>query len=218
MSELQRHPPLTGLYAITPDGLDTPLLLAAVEAALSGGCRWLQYRNKVADASQKRQQAEQLQTLCNAHGAGLIINDDPSLALAVGAAGVHLGREDGALAAARQLLGPGAILGASCYQDFALARRAVAEGASYVAFGAVHPSPTKPQAARAPLALFEQARTELPVPACAIGGITLDNVAPVIQAGAQLVAVISDLFQIPGAPQAIAARAAAYQRLFEDFA
>ena len=217
MSELQRHPPLKGLYAITPDGLDTSLLLTAVEAALSGGCRWLQYRNKAADAGLKRQQAEQLQTLCDAHGAGLIINDDPAMALALGAAGVHLGREDGALAAARQLLGPDAILGASCYQDFALARQAVAEGASYVAFGAVHTSPTKPQAARAPLALFGQARAELPVPACAIGGITLDNVAPVIQAGAQLVAVISDLFQNPEEPRAIAARAAAYQRFFEDF-
>ncbi|MGB4672634.1 MAG: thiamine phosphate synthase, partial [Azovibrio sp.] len=92
-------------------------------------------------------------------------------------------------------------------------RQAVAEGASYVAFGAVHASPTKPGAARAPLSLFERARRELPVPACAIGGITLDNVAPVIAAGARLVAVISDL---TGPPAAMRARAAAYQRLFED--
>ncbi len=213
MAELRRHPPLAGLYAITPDGLATPALLTAVTAVLAGGCRWIQYRNKAADPDLRRRQAELLGALCRTHAAGLIINDDVPLAQAVGAAGVHLGREDGSLAAARQWLGPAAVLGASCYQDFEAARQAVAEGASYVAFGAVHASPTKPGAARAPLSLFERARRELPVPACAIGGITLDNVAPVIAAGARLVAVISDL---AGPPAAMRARAAAYQRLFED--
>lgn len=217
MSETVPHPPLAGLYGITPDGLATPALLAAVAAVLAGGCRWLQYRNKTAEPVLRRRQAESLAALCRARGAALIINDDAELALAVGAAGVHLGREDGGLAAARHLLGPGAVIGSSCYQDFERARQAVAEGASYVAFGAVHPSPTKPGAARAPLDLFERARRELPVPACAIGGITLDNVPPVIRAGARLVAVISDLFHA-GTPAAMTARAAAYQRLFEDFA
>ncbi len=215
MSERVPHPPLAGLYGITPDGLATPALLAAVAAVLAGGCRWLQYRNKTAAPALRRRQAESLAALCQARGAGLIINDDAELAQAVGAAGVHLGREDGGLAAARRLLGPQAVIGASCYQDFERARQAVAEGASYVAFGAVHASPTKPGAARAPLTLFDRARRELPVPACAIGGITLDNVAPVIQAGARLVAVISDLFHA-GTPAAMTARAAAYQRLFED--
>ncbi len=215
MAEPFLPPPLAGLYGITPDGLETPDLLAAVEAVLAGGCRWLQYRNKAAGPALRRRQAEGLAALCQARGAGLIINDDAELAQAVGAAGVHLGREDGGLAAARRLLGPQAVIGASCYQDFERARQAVAEGASYVAFGAVHASPTKPGAARAPLTLFDRARRELPVPACAIGGITLDNVAPVIQAGARLVAVISDLFHA-GTPAAMTARAAAYQRLFED--
>ncbi|MCX8145169.1 MAG: thiamine phosphate synthase [Azovibrio sp.] len=217
MSAQARCPALAGLYAVTPDMPDTPALLAVVEAALAGGCRWLQYRNKAADARLRRQQAAALARLCAAHGAGLIVNDDVELARTVGAAGVHLGRDDGNLAEARRLLGPQAVLGASCYQDFARAAQAVAEGASYVAFGAVYASPTKPGAARAPLTLFERARRELPVPACAIGGLTLDNVAPVLAAGARLVAVISDVFQA-GAPAAIAARVSAYQRLFEDLA
>ena len=216
MPEVQALPPLRGLYAITPDGLAGSALMQAVEALLSGGCRWLQYRDKCSGPEQLRRQAAALNELCRAHGAALIINDDLELALEIGAAGVHLGREDGALAAARRQLGPEAVLGASCYQDFQLARQAQAAGASYVAFGAVHPSATKPQAARASLELFRQAAAGLPLPACAIGGITLDNAAPVIAAGARLVAVIADLFQDPGDLAALRSRAAAYQRLFED--
>ena len=213
-------PPLRGLYAITPDISDTDALLGAAAAVLAGGCRWLQYRNKTADAALRRTQAAALAELCRAEAAGLIVNDDLELALAVGAAGVQLGRDDGELAAARRRLGPDAILGASCYQDFARARAAVAAGANYVAFGAVYPSPTKPAAARAERALFVRARAELPVPACAIGGIRLDNAAPLIAAGAALIAVISDIFSdidTPAPPvAAIRARAAAYHALFED--
>jgi thiamine-phosphate pyrophosphorylase len=211
---------LRGLYAITPDTSDTDALLAVAAAVLAGGCRWLQYRNKTADAALRRLQATALADLCRAEAAGLIVNDDIELAQTVGAAGVHLGQDDGDLVAARRRLGPNAILGASCYQDFARARAAVAAGASYVAFGAVYPSPTKPAAGRADRALFVRARAELPVPVCAIGGIRLDNAAPLVAAGAQLIAVISDIFpdiDTPARPHAaIRARAAAYQALFED--
>ena len=209
MTEL---PPLRGLYAVTPDVPDGARLLRDVAAALDGGCRWLQYRDKLSATSERRMRAEALLALCRQHGAALVINDDLALARAIDAHGVHLGRDDGDLAAARAVLGPGRVLGASCYDDFAAACRAAATGADYVAFGAVYDSPTKPAATRAGLELFARSSTELSVPACAIGGITLDNAPPVIAAGAGLLAVISDLFSAPD----IAARAAAYQRLFEE--
>jgi glutamate-1-semialdehyde 2,1-aminomutase len=205
--------PLEGLYAITPEGLALDALRAAVAAALAGGCRWVQYRSKAGSPVARKAEAQALHALCATFRAGLIINDDMLLAQALGV-GVHLGRADGDIAAARALLGPHAVIGASCYQDFALAARAVGKGASYVAFGALYASPTKPDAARAPLALLTRARECLPVPVCAIGGITIDNVAPVIAAGADMVAVISDLFSL--APEAIRARVAAYQQCFAD--
>ncbi|MBS1189130.1 MAG: thiamine phosphate synthase [Rhodocyclaceae bacterium] len=203
---------MRGLYAITPDELDTPRLLESVGAVLAGGCRWLQYRDKISTPAECLSRAGALADLCRRHGAGLIINDDVDLVRTVSAAGVHLGRDDGSLAAARTVLGPDRIIGASCYADFDTARRAVAAGADYVAFGAAYPSPTKPAASRAPIELFARCRTEIDVPVCAIGGITLANGLPLVAAGVSLLAVISDLFSAPD----IAARAAAYQRLFEE--
>lgn len=203
---------LRGLYAITPEGLTPPVLLARVEAALAGGVVLLQYRDKSTDTRQRNEMAQALLTLCRRYGTPLIINDDLPLALATGANGVHLGGDDGDLAAARLALGPGKILGASCYADFAQAQAAVAAGADYVAFGAVYPSTTKPDARPAPMTLFERCRAELPVPTCAIGGITLENAPPLLAAGADMLAVISDLFEAHD----IKSRAAAYQRLFEE--
>lgn len=211
------RPELRGLYAVTPERAEGERLLAEVAAALAGGCRLLQYRDKTSPPAERVARAGALRALTRRHGAGLLINDDLALAALVDADGVHLGRDDGDLFAARLVLGPEKILGASCYADFACAARAAAAGADYVAFGAVYPSPTKPDAAHAPLALFGRARRELAVPACAIGGITLAGAAPLIAAGAALLAVISDLFEAPD-PAAIAARAAAYQRLFEESA
>lgn len=199
-----------GLYAITPGGVADDALLARVDAALAGGVRWLQYRDKTRSDTARHALAQALQGRCAAVGARLIINDDVDLALAVGAAGVHLGADDGDLAAARARLGPHRILGASCYGDLARAARAAAAGADYLAFGAVYPSPTKPAAAHAPLALLREARGRFTLPLAAIGGITAENAAPVLAAGADLLAVISDLFQAPD----IAARARLYQQLF----
>jgi thiamine-phosphate pyrophosphorylase len=193
---------LRGLYAITPDDA------ARVEEALACGALCaLQYRAKAARAAERLREAERLARLCRVHGVPFIVNDDLELALAVQADGVHLGREDGELGAARARL-PGRLLGASCYDRAELARRAVAAGADYVAFGSVFASPTKPAAVRAPLALFA---LELGVPKVAIGGITLENAPQVLAAGADCVAVITDLFAAPD----VAARARAYGRLFQ---
>jgi thiamine-phosphate pyrophosphorylase len=197
---------MRGLYAITPDLADTAALAAKVEQALKAGVAMLQYRNKIISKDKRLLQARELALLARGYGVPFIVNDDVEVALAVGANGVHLGKDDGELAAARAKL-PGRILGASCYSDPGQARAAVHAGASYVAFGSVFPSSTKPDAMRAPLSLF---RSELGVPLCAIGGITVENAPELIAAGADLLAVISDLFDSPD----IAARAAQYRKLF----
>ena len=210
---MDRGGTLRGLYVITPDTPNTGDCLARVQAALRGGARILQYRDKSGDAARQRATAQALRALTRDAGALLIVNDSLPLALAVEADGVHLGGDDGDLAAARQVLGPDRILGASCYADFDRARAAVRAGADYVAFGAVFASPTKPHAVRADLALFGRCRDELGVPSCAIGGITRDNAAAVVAAGADMLAVITDVFQADGTA-GIAARVRAYQPLF----
>ena len=199
-----------GLYAITPDGLPGERLIELVGAALRGGVKLVQYRDKRHDLQQQTEIARSLRALCQRHGARLIINDSVPLALAVDADGVHLGGSDGDLTAARRALGPAKLLGASCYADFELARQAAAAGADYVAFGAVYRSPTKPLAPLAPLSLFARCRAELDVPSCAIGGITAANGAALVAAGADLLAVISDLFEAPD----VAQRASDFAQLF----
>lgn len=185
--------PIRGLYAITQDDSDTERLLERVRQVLGAGAAWLQYRNKSADAALREEQCSRLLPLCRAHAVPLIVNDDWRLAARIGAHGAHLGCDDGQLCAARTALGPEALLGASCYDDPALARDAVASGASYIAFGAFFPSLTKPGARRATCGLLEGA-TEFGVPRVAIGGITPDNARPLIDAGADLIAVVSGVF------------------------
>lgn len=187
---------LRGLYAIADTGVLAPRHFeTAVTAALAGGARVVQYRDKSGDRARRSAEAAILVALCREHGAISVINDDAGLALAAGADGVHVGRDDGDPAAVRERLGRERILGVSCYDDLGRAREAVALGADYVAFGSVFPSATKPGAVHAPLELFARARDELDVPLCAIGGITADNAAEVFTAGADLVAVIGDLFR-----------------------
>ena len=199
---------LRGLYAITPDCPDSATLVASAEAALRGGVALLQYRNKAAPAKRAATEAARLQALARRYRTPLIVNDDVGLAREIDADGVHLGRDDGDVAAARSRL-PGKLLGVSCYDSLERAQAAVAAGADYVAFGSVFASGTKPAAVRAPRSLFGTAR-RLGVPLCAIGGITVDNAPALIEAGADLVAVISDLFEAPD----IAARARAYAKIF----
>lgn len=185
--------PARGVYLITPDEPDSARLLARVAPLLAAGPTWLQYRNKTASDALRREQAVALQGLCAAHGVPLIINDDPALARQVGAAGVHLGGTDGDIGAARALLGPAAIIGASCYDQLDNAERAVAAGASYVAFGAFFPTTTKITSSRPHPDLLRQSAA-LGVPRVAIGGLTPDNVGPLVAAGADLVAVVSGVF------------------------
>ncbi|WP_454829018.1 thiamine phosphate synthase [Pseudoxanthomonas wuyuanensis] len=197
----QSGPTPRGLYLITPDQADTALLLARVRPLLAHAT-WLQYRNKHAGEALRHVQATALQALCAQAGVPLIVNDDAHLAKAVGAAGVHLGEDDGDIAAARALLGPRAIVGASCYDELARAQRAVAAGANYVAFGAFFPTRSKTGTRRATPGLLAAA-AELAVPRVAIGGITPDNTPALIAAGADLIAVIGGVFDAPDPAAAV---------------
>lgn len=197
---------LRGLYAVTPDIADTRALVAMVEAAVDGGARAVQYRNKTASADERRAQAYALAVLCRSRDVLFIVNDDPQLAALVGADGVHLGEDDGDLAAAREIVGPGALIGVSCYNDLARARALADAGADYLAFGSLFPSTVKPGARRASLDLLSAARS-LGLPIVGIGGIDADNAAQVIEAGADAVAVIQALFatdDVEGVAEAIA--------------
>ncbi len=187
---------VNGLYLITPDETDTARLLARTAPLLAAGATWLQYRNKTAGDALRHEQAAALQALCANVGVPLIVNDDMPLAKAIGAAGVHLGEDDGDIAAARALLGAEAILGSSCYDQLPLAEAAVAAGADYVAFGAFFPTRSKTGTRRATTDLLWQA-APLGVPKVAIGGITPDNAQVLVDAGADLVAVISGVYDAP---------------------
>jgi thiamine-phosphate pyrophosphorylase len=207
---------LRGLYAITPELAGPgPSLARQVELAIAGGARLIQYRDKSQDRAGDRErrlaQAHSLRAVCRGAGVPLIINDDATLAAAVSADGVHLGRDDVSPAEARRLLGPAAIIGASCYDRLDLAEAAQAAGADYVAFGSFFPSGTKPLAVRAELDLLRRAHRSIRVPLVAIGGITPENGAALIAAGADLLAVVSGVF---GGPDPRAA-AQAYARLFD---
>ena len=191
------RPAFRGLYAITPDWSDSRRLLETAEAILAAGCRWLQYRNKASSDCHRQEQAVALRGLTRKYGTQLIVNDDLDLALFCAADGVHLGEDDGELAAARLRLdaaGPGRILGASCYQRLDLAEAAAKAGADYLAFGSFFASPTKPLAKRADPALLAAGKAATGLPVCAIGGITPANAGELVAAGADLLAVISALF------------------------
>lgn len=203
---------LCGLYAITPDYADGQKLLSDVSSVLAGGCKLVQYRDKQSPPAERVARARALLKLCRSSGAKLLINDDLPLAVLIDADGVHLGKDDGHLAAARAIIGPDKILGASCYADYEAACIASQSGADYVAFGAVFASPTKPEAPNATVHLFKMAKTGFPAASCAIGGIKLENAPQLITAGANLLAVITDLFSAPD----ITARAQAYQHLFKE--
>ena len=200
-----------GLYLLTRETHDDDALAAVVDAALDGGAVLVQYRDKSRDAARRLRQARRLAALCAARGVPLVINDDLALARESGAAGVHLGRDDGPPGAARAALGAGAIVGVSCYDALGNAEAARREGASYVAFGAFFASGTKPGARRAEPALLAAARA-LPLPKVAIGGITPDNARVLVDAGADLLAVCAAIFDAPD-PRATAR---AFAELYES--
>jgi thiamine-phosphate pyrophosphorylase len=198
-----------GLYLITPDDDDTARLLARTVPLLAAGVAWLQYRNKRAGDVLRYEQALALQGLCLQASVPLIINDDVRLAKSIGAAGVHLGEDDGDIAAARLLLGNHAIIGASCYDQLSLAKSAVAGGANYVAFGAFFPTRSKTGTRQADVGVLAEAAS-MGVPRVAIGGITPDNAGPLVDAGADLIAVISGVYDAPDPVAAVHA----YRRCF----
>jgi len=198
------------VYAVTPSTpMSVPALVAAVDAALSGGVRLVQWRRK-GEGIDPRAGLFEVRERCRAAGAIFLVNDDVELAVEARADGVHVGRDDADPDSARSALGPDAYVGVSCYASIDSARRAAAQGADYVAFGSVFPSPTKPQAPRCPLATLDVAARELTVPVCAIGGIGRAEL-PVLRAhGVALAAVVSALFD--PADTGIATRAAALVR------
>ena len=203
---------LRGLYAITDSQLLASRFLSYVEAALEGGVCLLQYRDKSDDAARRLREAEALMKLCERYGTRLLINDDAELAARLGV-GVHLGQTDGPLTPARALLGRQAIIGSTCHASLALAAQAAKEGASYVAFGRFFNSVTKPGAPAASTDLLEQARAQVKLPIAVIGGITLDNAGPLVDHGADLLAVIHGLFGADSA-QEVTRRARAFNALF----
>jgi len=210
---LKKRRGIHGLYAITPERPpDLDALLAQVEKAIIGGARIIQYRDKENKAGLRLQNASALSALCRRHQVLLIVNDDPLVARDAGADGVHLGREDTPISSARRLLGEQAIIGVSCYNRLDLALQAEHSGADYIAFGSFFASATKPEAVIAALPLLSQAHEQLSIPIVAIGGITSDNGAPLITAGAASLAVVSGVF----AQADITAAAQAYARLFDD--
>ena len=207
----RRRLPPCGLYAITPDRpMALPELMQAAEEALRGGTRLLQYRRKGLAHAQAKPEVEALVTCCERHDALLFVNDDVELAHSAGAHGVHLGRDDGDYAALARDGSRRLLLGVSCYNSLASARLAAAAGVDYVAFGSLYATSSKPEAVHCPHAVLSQARAELDLPIVAIGGITPDNAASVLEAGADFIAAIGGVFDQPS----IFESASRYSRLF----
>lgn len=208
-TEPSRQPTIRGVYALADTSLlASAELIARVEAALRGGVAVVQYRDKSVDSARRLTEAQVLRALCGRYGATFVVNDDVDLALAVGADGVHLGRDDPSPALARVRLGPKARIGATCYDRLELAPAALALGADHVAFGRFFPSSTKPGEIYASLDLLRAARASLSCPIVCIGGIRADNAAPLLAAGADALAVGNALFG-PGVDTEAAARALA---------
>lgn len=207
---IDRRASVSGLYAVTPDAVDSAWLRSRVEQVLAGGARMLQYRSKSPDRSLRLKQARELAAVCRTHGVCFIVNDDIEIAHECGADGVHLGREDGSIAAARARLGRDALVGASCYGDLARAQECVDAGADYLAFGSFFASSVKPGAVRPPPDMLSEARRRWRLPLVAIGGLTPENAPVVLAAGADALAVISALFHVPDSRAA----AQAFAQLF----
>lgn len=193
MNRLQR-----GIYLITEhERIGFGRLISLAESIIPAGIAALQYRNKIADATQRRDEAGQLRALCKQYAVPFFVNDDPALALETGADGVHLGREDGDCNSARIQVGPDLQIGISCYNELTRTEMAVQQGADYIAFGAMFPTRTKNNTTTASVDLIREAKRRYTVPVVAIGGITPENCVPVIEAGADLLAVISSVWLAP---------------------
>ena len=212
MTTPARRNRVRGLYAIADTGvLASDQLFPAVQQAIAGGAKVIQFRDKGGCNAKRIQQAQALAELCRKQNVLFIVNDDVALANTVAADGVHLGREDPDLSSARELLGPDTLIGVSCYNEIGRAHEASRNGADYVAFGSFYPSSIKPAAVRASSTLLHQAKQELDLPVVAIGGITPENGAELVAAGADALAVITGVFTADDISQA----AKQYATLFE---
>lgn len=196
---------MQGLYLVTPDWDDTERLVATTGAALDAGAALVQYRHKSASPALRQEQGAALLALCRRHNRPLIINDHLDLCAALDADGIHLGGTDDSVARARAALGPGKIVGASCYGDLDLARAARRDGASYVAFGGFYPSRVKKYTFRTEPEIVTQALSGIDLPLVVIGGMTPENAAPLVARGAHMVAAISSVYQA-GDPGAVVAQ------------
>jgi thiamine-phosphate pyrophosphorylase len=202
---------LRGLYAITDQKLiPREHFVATVEAAVRGGATMVQLREKDVAPAEVIRLGKEILAVTRRYGALLIVNDHPAVAREIGADGVHVGREDPPVAEARALLGPQAIIGASCYGEVEQAVAAEQAGADYVAFGTPFPSPTKPKRTDIALDIFQAAQQRVQVPVFAIGGITLANAQQIIDAGADGIAVVSGVFAAPDVEAAARALSALF--------
>ena len=186
---------IKGLYAITPDSADLNTLIQKTQWAIEGGAFMVQYRSKILNRDVKMQQCAAILRLCREYEIPCIVNDDVDMCRILEADGVHLGEKDDNIAEVRHILGEDAIIGSSCYDQLNRAKSAQKEGASYVAFGAMFPTSTKPNAPRATLALLKEAKREIQIPIVAIGGITVNNAHDVIKTGIDAIAVITSLYE-----------------------
>ncbi|MFA3682466.1 thiamine phosphate synthase [Acinetobacter baumannii] len=202
---------MRGLYLITNDD-PIQLLLEKLDAALATRqIAILQYRRKKIDKAEQPAEVEQIKQLCEKYQIPFVINDDLKLAAQFGL-GVHLGQSDGEITDAKSQLPEGVIIGRTCLNSLELAQKAIADGATYVAFGAVYATATKPEAGNVGIEVIKQAAAQYDLPSCAIGGLTVENSKPVIEAGADLCAVISDILGRSTAE--IPARVQAWAQLF----
>ncbi|EMC7873692.1 thiamine phosphate synthase [Acinetobacter baumannii] len=202
---------MRGLYLITNDD-PIQLLLEKLDAALATRqIAILQYRRKKIDKAEQPAEVEQIKQLCEKYQVPFVINDDLKLAAQFGL-GVHLGQSDGEITDAKSQLPEGVIMGRTCLNSLELAQKAIADGATYVAFGAVYATATKPEAGNVGIEVIKQAAAQYDLPICAIGGLTVENSKPVIEAGADLCAVISDILGRSTAE--IPARVQAWAQLF----
>lgn len=193
---------MKGLYLVTPDWADTQKMLDATEAGLRGGAALVQYRHKTATPELRKEQASRLQALCRRYGRPFIINDFVELCMELDADGIHVGGTDMAIAQVRAAVGSSKIVGASCYGSMQLARDAYQAGASYVAFGGFYPSRVKKYEVSTPPEIVAQAKREIPLPNVVIGGMTQQNALPLVQQGADMVAVISSVYMVDDAEAA----------------
>ncbi|ENV03915.1 MULTISPECIES: thiamine phosphate synthase [Acinetobacter] len=202
---------MRGLYLITNDD-PIQLLLEKLDAALATHqVAILQYRRKKVEKADQPAEVEHIKLLCEKYQVPFVINDDLKLAAQFGL-GVHLGQSDGEITDAKSQLPEGVIIGRTCLNSLELAQKAIADGATYIAFGAVYATSTKPEAGNVGIEVIKQAAAQYDLPICAIGGLTVENSKPVIEAGADLCAVISDILGRSTAE--IPARVQAWAQLF----